>query len=161
MNGIIEAIIIAAQAAGVSSQLLLSVCFYESSLRNVTVENDGNGTSYGICMVKLDTARMFNPDVTAQDLMEPAQNALYAAQYLAHQIERYRGDTWCGVDAYNKGTAFFCPRVDNSRASVDNRYNTRYIKKVRQIMKTKPWMKAALRETAKAPSQGMTNNENK
>lgn len=145
MTGIIESIVIAAQATGISSQLLLAVCFNESSFRNINVENDGRGTSYGVCMVKLDTARMFNPKVTVKDLMDPRLNALYAAQYLEHQIERYKGDVWCGVDAYNKGTAFFCTQVDNNRPSVDNIYNTKYIKRVRRIMKTKPWISKALK----------------
>ena len=37
--------------------------------------------------------------------MEPEINVYYAAKYLAHQIHRYKGSTYKGIIAYNRGSA--------------------------------------------------------
>lgn len=97
-------ILLAAKKVYVSGALLLAICTHESGLTNALVEHDGGSPTYGICQVKLDTAKMLGFTGTAKDLMTPDINAKWAAKYLKYQHERYDGD-WCKtVSAYNAGT---------------------------------------------------------
>lgn len=97
-------IIAAAKKIGVSAALLLAICTHESGLNNIVVPHDGGSPSYGICQVKLGTAQMFGFKGTAQDLMKPAINAKWAAQYLKYQKQRYNGKWLQATAAYNSGT---------------------------------------------------------
>lgn len=150
----------AAIAAKITPALMLSVCFNESSYRNVVVLDDRisahRGASHkaillplegarppslylkhkyrasvGICQVKLATAQGIDKSIKAPDLLDPEINARIAAQYLKKQIDRYHGYTWCGVNAYNAGTTWTCNK---------GKINTRYVSRVRKHMRTKPWM---------------------
>src|SRR4051794_24242990 len=94
-----------AASAGLPPALLLSVCFTESNLHNVVVPHDGHSASWGMCQVKLATAREFEKGIYPSHLLRPETNARIAAKYLARQIKRYKGNVRCGVDAYNKGTS--------------------------------------------------------
>jgi len=117
----------AAKFVGVSGHLLAAICFTESHFQNVMVEDDGNGPSYGICQVKLDTAHhmdeMFNHKnpATAERLMDPYSNAFYAAKFVKYQLARYGGSERMAIDAYNRG---YC---QNS--------NSKYVKQVIKSMK--------------------------
>ncbi len=106
MNSVMFAIIAAAKAASLPPALLLSVCFVESGFRNTISPTDGSSASYGVCQVKLSTARMFNPKVHASDLLIPQENARYAAIYLKYQLSRYGYDVRRAVCAYNSGSHF-------------------------------------------------------
>lgn len=97
-------ILLAAKKAGVSGALLLAICTHESGLRNVLVPHDGGSPSYGICQVKYDTAKMIGFSGKEKDLMDPAINAKWAAEYLKFQKERYDGDWMKSTAAYNSGT---------------------------------------------------------
>lgn len=91
---------------GVPGSLLLAICTHESGLNNVQVNFDGGSASYGICQVKLGTAKLVGMDYVNSGslLMEPKINAEAAARYLKMQLERYDGE-WCkAVSAYNSGT---------------------------------------------------------
>lgn len=72
-------------------------------MRAVNV-NDGNSHSYGICQVKLETARQMGYKGTVAGLMAPRTNVYYAAAYLSSRLKVNRGDVVCGVSAYNAGT---------------------------------------------------------
>ena len=125
----------AAQAAGVSAQLLVSMCFYESSFKNIIRHQDGNHTSVGICQVQLPAAQDVDKDIRMVDLLNMEINAYVAATYLRQRIDKFNGRVWCGVSAYNKGVRNVeCPRVDTH-------YSSKYTDKVRHIMKTKPWIR--------------------
>jgi soluble lytic murein transglycosylase-like protein len=101
----IAVIIAAAQKAGVSAALLLSVCFVESGHQTAINLSDGGSPSYGICQVKYETALMFGRGVRRSYLLSDSGSADCAARYLAYQLDRYRGDVLRAVSAYNAGTA--------------------------------------------------------
>jgi len=102
MTQIIE---LAAHLVGVPSALLLAICGVESDLRNVIVTQDPLTPSYGVCQVKLGTARFVaGPLVMSYDLMDPHMNSVMAAKYLKWQLKRYNGSVTCAISAYNAGT---------------------------------------------------------
>jgi len=119
----IEALIRAANIVGVSPALLVALCSTETNLANVVRYNDGASSSYGICQVKLETARLIDRKADALLLMKPHYNALIAARYLQYQMGRYN-DTWLAVAAYNSGSVKF-----NRRRELVNR---NYVKKVQR-----------------------------
>ena len=92
-----------ATAVKVSPYILLGICTTESNLRNVINHNDGGSPSYGICQIKLNTAKMFNPRITPKELMNPELNAYYAARYIKHQMNRYNENIIKAIAAYNSG----------------------------------------------------------
>lgn len=104
MLDIISHIFSSAHIIGVSSNLLLAICSYESNLKNVIVTEANGSKSYGICMVKLSTAKQFDKTIKAKQLMDPKVNSLMAAKYLNYQLKRYNGN-WCrAVASYNAGS---------------------------------------------------------
>jgi soluble lytic murein transglycosylase-like protein len=127
-----SAVISAAKAFSIPPALLLAICQTETGLKNVVAHSDGGSASFGVCQVKLNTARMFNKRVYASELLHPPTNARYAARYLAWQLNRYKGDVWCAVEAYNRG---FC-RFDTK----DTKRNTRYTSRVfRALQEGSAW----------------------
>lgn len=118
-----SALVVAALLAGVNPDLLSAVCYVESRHDTAAyVHNDGGSPSYGMCQIKLNTARYMGYKGTAAGLMNPDTNALYAAKYLAYQIGR-RG-TVGGVCGYNAGNR--CR-------------NHKYVTKVKRVMGEKKW----------------------
>jgi soluble lytic murein transglycosylase-like protein len=98
-------ILSAAKAAHVSGILLLAICTHESGLRNIMVPKDGGSPSYGLCMVKFETAKMVGFHGRPKDLMNPMTNAKFAAKYLKFQEKRYGSHDWCKLTAsFNSGT---------------------------------------------------------
>jgi soluble lytic murein transglycosylase-like protein len=90
---------------GLPQGLLNSVCFVESSNNpNVVHYHDGKGASYGLCQIKLTSARLVGFKGTKEDLMSPKTNIYYAGKYLQHQVIRYQS-LRRGVIAYNLGHA--------------------------------------------------------
>ena len=109
---IIQSIIWAADTAEVPRELVLAVCWGESSFRTKGVTHvDGETPSYGICQVKMETARFMDKlykhkaKATPKRLEDFKVNAFYAAKYLKYHLDRYDDDWKLAVDAYNKGTA--------------------------------------------------------
>lgn len=141
---IIQSIIHAADDAEVPRELVLSICWGESSFRNKGVTHvDGETPSYGICQVKLETAKFMDKvykhaiKATKKNLEDPYTNALYAARYLHYQLNRYDQDWRLAVDAYNRGSAIG--------------HKTKY---VRRFIKNKEHIKKNI------PSVGEVNNGN-
>jgi len=85
--------------------LLASICYKESTF-NVQAINrfDGGKThSYGICQVKLETAKFMGFKGNRKALQDPETNITYAAKYLRYQYRRYR--SWVkAIGAYNRGS---------------------------------------------------------
>jgi soluble lytic murein transglycosylase-like protein len=126
----------AAMAAQVPVALLQGLCWNESKFQNGITPEDGQSPSYGICQLKLRTAREMEPGVTPAQLLNPWVNARIAAKYLHRQLKRYRGDIPCGLTGYNRGHAKLCrARIDNS----DNYTDTKYVRHVLKAAATKPW----------------------
>lgn len=107
---VIDAIVKAADTVEVPRELVLAVCWVESSYRRgLAPRLDGDTPSYGICQVKLATARYMDTvfkhriKATPKRLQDEFVNAFYAAKYLKYQLNRYQGDVHKAIDAYNKG----------------------------------------------------------
>lgn len=90
-------------ATGVDPALLSSLCFVESNHKvNAYVHQDGGSPSYGVCQIKLGTARALGYSGQAKGLMDQKTNAFYAASYLAKQKKKH--GTWDrAISAYNAG----------------------------------------------------------
>lgn len=90
--------------------LLSSLCYVESRhIASIIHEDDGASHSYGICQVKLETARYLGFMGTEKQLLKPENNIYYAAKYLSKQIRRYR-DITRGIVAYNRGNSLLLTR---------------------------------------------------
>lgn len=112
------------KSVGVCAAILHSICAIESGGRNVTSPHDGGSPSYGVCQIKLGTARLFNPSVKASDLKDPYTNAYYAAMYLKKQQDRYNSEWKCIIASYNAGSCF---KKRNGKIA-----NAQYVKKVQK-----------------------------
>ena len=123
-----QIILKAAKTAKISGVVLLAICTHETHLSNVKVQYDGGTPSYGICMVKQETAEFLGYHGKPEGLMDPATNAKYAALYLKYQHERYDGD-WCKtVAAFNAG------RYNESKIMPGYPRNLKYVNKVRKLL---------------------------
>jgi soluble lytic murein transglycosylase-like protein len=124
-------IIAAAKLVKVSPQLLLAICVTESNLKNVVVPHDGGSPTYGICQVKLDTAKMLGYTGNAKGLMDPKTNIKFAALYLKYQKDRYQYD-WCkATAAYNAG------RYNESKKMPGYPMNLKYVRLVQSKLEPK------------------------
>ncbi len=104
---------------GLPTGLLSSVCYIESTHNiNAISHYDGKTHSYGICQIKLETAKTLGFKGTAAELMKPKINIHYAGKYLQKQILRY-DNTTRGIVAYNRG---------NAKALTRSKYSDRVIK---------------------------------
>jgi soluble lytic murein transglycosylase-like protein len=146
MDPITLTIVAAAAQAHISPELLLSVCWVETRHRNVVTVHDGKDSSLGLCQVKPQTARFMAHKhglrFYASDLLNVEKNATYAALYLKYQINRYKGNVWAAVDAYNKGSAHKATVKKKVRASFDSYdtyTDTKYIRAVKKALGEKPW----------------------
>lgn len=79
---------------------LVATAFVESSFRPAVTGD--NGTSFGLCQLKLRTARAAWPAVTRSDLLDPAKNlvvtgAVYARIIAKYGRERAQRVYGCGV----------------------------------------------------------------
>lgn len=100
--------------------LLESTCYIESKHNTQAIHrDDGKGNSVGVCQVKLKTAKSLGFHGTENQLIDPATNIRFAAQYLKYQIKRYRGDINKALTAYNKG---------NSKGLTSSKYSATVIK---------------------------------
>lgn len=85
--------------------LVSAVCFTESNHKvHVVNKYDGKSPSFGLCQVKLATARMLGFKGHEKMLMNPGVNAFYSAKYLSSQMRRYKGNVKKAVASYNSGS---------------------------------------------------------
>lgn len=100
----LELITIAALANGVAPSTLKAICWVESRHNpNIIHKDDGGSDSYGICQIKLATARFMGFKGKAKDLLDPKVNLHYAAKYLKYQKDRYGDNVRKAISAYNAG----------------------------------------------------------
>lgn len=100
----LQALIFAAYIHALPPSIMAALCDVESNHRpNVINLQDGGSPSYGLCQIKLETARDIGFEGEADSLMNPAINAYYAAKYLRLQLDRYDGNLKKAVAAYNRG----------------------------------------------------------
>lgn len=95
----------ASVVVGVPVKLLSAVCYVESRHNPKAFRaKDGKSASYGMCQLKLATARFMGFTGLAKDLQDVHINAFLAAKYLHYQHTRYK--SWKkAVSAYNAGHA--------------------------------------------------------
>lgn len=134
----------AADTAEIPRELLLAVCWGESTFRTHGVTHKDGGTlSHGVCQVKLATAvwmdQVYGHSIkaTSKRLEDTKTNAFYAAKYLKYQLERYHGNWKLAVDAYNKG------RAVSSRSKYVKKFN----KNIEHIKRNVPKMDEAFVRT--------------
>jgi soluble lytic murein transglycosylase-like protein len=93
----------AANQNNINPKLLYAVCQLESGLNAVAVnQDDGGSPSYGLCQIKLETARIYNSKLTIRKLFDPEINANYAAKHLQTLLKRYHNEEYA-VCSYNLG----------------------------------------------------------
>ena len=98
----------AATIAGVSANLLFSVCMVETGLENKNSFNDGHGRgSLGYCQVSVEVARHFKPEADRIALQQPGYNLLVAGLYLQELMGKYKNNIYSSVSAYNAGLAWW------------------------------------------------------
>ena len=95
----------AAKKNKVNVNVLIAICEVETN-HNTKLKKiwDGGSYSYGICQVKLATARAMGFKGSDKELSTPKINIDYAAKYLAYQLKRYKGDYKKAIVAYNRGS---------------------------------------------------------
>jgi soluble lytic murein transglycosylase-like protein len=126
-----------AKTIGISPALLIAVCTTETNLKNVITYNDGATHSYGLCQVKLETAKFMGKvhnkphleNFTEKDMQDIKNNAKIAALYLKYQLNRYGGDYCKATAAYNAG------RFKESKDYPGKPFNWKYVKKVKNNFK--------------------------
>ena len=97
--------IAATQAYNLPPNLLKAVCFVESKYDIGAILADDHGSpSIGVCQVKLATSRLLGFKGPASALRSPEINTQIAASYLRRQLDRYHGDIYKAISAYNSGT---------------------------------------------------------
>lgn len=124
---IVAIILNAAKTAKVSGTLLLAICAHESN--NFTLNYspyDHGSPSYGVCQLKLESAKMVGFQGSPYELMDPKKNSLYAAKYLKYQESRYGNDLCKITAAYNSGS------FAESKKNPGKPKNLRYVRLVQK-----------------------------
>lgn len=105
--------------------LIQAICFTESGYNVHAIHlYDGATHSYGVCQIKIETARFLGFKGTERQLLKPETNVYYAGKYLRYQLNRYSGNRYKAIAAYNAGT--FNP----SSVMVGKAKNHKYVSKV-------------------------------
>lgn len=112
---------------GLPPNLLSSICYIESKHEVTAIHlNDGKSHSYGVCQIKMKTARWLGFKGTEDELMKPEVNVKYAAKYLHYQLKRHHGDIIASIISYNRGNA-------------KNLTHTKYSDKVVKVWRSEAW----------------------
>jgi soluble lytic murein transglycosylase-like protein len=124
---IINTILLAAKAVGVSGQLLIAICAHESlNFQYNYTPYDKGSPSYGICQIKYDSAYQMGFRGLPYELNSPQASSYWAARYLKYQQKRY-GDDWVKIAAsYNSGSYF------PSNKNLGGPKNLKYVKLVQR-----------------------------
>jgi hypothetical protein len=94
--------LIAALLNNVDPALLEGICYVETKHTNVFTPRDGKSPSWGICQLKLGTAREVGYSGPGYGLLQPETNVFYASRYLRKLYRRFGSDRRA-VSAYNCG----------------------------------------------------------
>lgn len=100
----------------------LAICQVESEYRNVA-KWDHKSYSYGICQIKMGTAKWITKDNTIDEhmLLSPDYNFYIASRYYSYNLRRYGGSADRAISAYNRGSY--------------SESNRKYVQKVKQKIK--------------------------
>jgi soluble lytic murein transglycosylase-like protein len=99
-------IVSAAAGSGIGPDLAFGLVATESEFKRTARSPVG---AIGLTQLMPNTARLFEPGTTADDLTDPDRNARIGFRFLSELIDHYRGDTATALTAYNRGPT----RVDS------------------------------------------------
>lgn len=103
-----DALTRAADTHTIPYPLLRAICMVESNLDARAYHADDNGSaSYGMCQVKLRTARWMGYKGPSSRLFNPKVNAEIAARYIKYLLRRYHSNVRLSVSAYNAGHVMY------------------------------------------------------
>lgn len=94
-------IIQVAESYGIDPAILFAMAYRESSY-NPSVVGDG-GASFGLLQIQPRWHKDRMARLGCTDLLDPYQNVIVGADYLAEQVNRYGGDMGKALVAYNAG----------------------------------------------------------
>ena len=75
--------------------------------------------AYGLAQVQLATARVYEPGITVEQLLEPERNLRIGFQYLRGLYHRYGRDMRLALLAYNVGPSRLQEILDGGRSPRD------------------------------------------
>ena len=154
-----------ANKVGVKEELLRAICWQESRhTAHAYRENDGGkgNAAFGICQVLYTTAAYFGfkdprckksfGDARPQDrkyanckLFGPKTNMFFAAKFLKSRLEKYQGNQYKAVAAYNSGKYRKCTdgwlKIRGrrfKRCEIGGAINSYYIRNVYRALRLKP-----------------------
>jgi soluble lytic murein transglycosylase-like protein len=103
-NIVQDAIVAASEDNDIPLKILSGLCWVESNHNPKALNRfDGKTASYGLCQIKLATARSMGFKGSFKLLYNPIINAQYAAKYLRKQYLRYDKNWIKAISAYNGG----------------------------------------------------------
>jgi soluble lytic murein transglycosylase-like protein len=119
---------------GISPMILLSVCTTETNLRNI---NNQSNTTYGICQLKLNTAKQYGGNfLDSLALQQTRVNIEVAAKYLKSLKSKYKSNDKT-MAAYNLGHTQYmdCEFINQSYVNRCNKNLRHYKRKMCELNK--------------------------
>ena len=94
-------IIQVAESYGIDPAIMFAMCYWESTYNPASIGDQGE--AFGLMQIqpKWHSERM--AQLNCSDLLDPYQNVIVGADYLAEQMDRYGGDISKALVAYNAG----------------------------------------------------------
>ncbi len=126
MQTLILAFATVTQTFALPPGLINAICYVESHHKPAAINaHDGGSASFGVCQIKLATARDLGFGGTADELRRnDVINVYYAAKYLKQHSNKYNNDYRKAVSAYNAGKH----RVDDNGVTKNHVYVAKVFK---------------------------------
>ena len=90
-----------AKSYGIDPAILFAICLRESSYDPTSIGD--NGEAYGLMQIQPRWHSDRMEQLGCTNLLDPYQNVIVGADYLAEQVSRYDGDMGKALVAYNAG----------------------------------------------------------
>jgi hypothetical protein len=113
-----EAIYDAAARHDIEPDVAFGLVFVESTFRERAVSHVG---ARGLAQVMPRTAKWLDPSVTVRDLYDPETNLELGFRYLRQMIDKYDGDVFKALTAYNRGPGTV-DKILRRGGNIDNGY---------------------------------------
>jgi hypothetical protein len=108
----------AAERHDIEPDVAYGLVYVESTFRERAVSHVG---ARGLAQVMPRTARWLDPSVNTQDLFDPEVNLELGFRYLRQMIDKYDGDVFKALTAYNRGPGTV-DRILKRGGNIDNGY---------------------------------------
>jgi soluble lytic murein transglycosylase-like protein len=95
--------------AGIPPAIGFQLVKIESDFRN---DAESDAYAIGLTQVRLPTARIYDPTVSASDLMNPSVNLQVGFHYLRDLLNRFDHSVPLALEAYNKGPTLVQTQMD-------------------------------------------------